>query len=244
MDAVPTILLERVSKRHGGGADSVTALTEVSLLVPAGEFVSVMGPSGAGKSTLLSLIAGLDVPSSGSVTLLGQDLSRLPDDARSDLRLREVGFVFQNFSLFPTLTVDQNVTWPLEFLGFSLQAARDQAARALTDVGLTGAVRRRRPADLSRGEQQRVAIARALVTNPHLLLADEPTGNLDSRTGQAILDLIRALNRERKVTVVLVTHNAFAATYGHRTVELRDGQLVHDVRVPLDDAARVVPIRE
>ena len=243
MENVPAVILERVSKRFGTGSQTVTALTEVSLRIPAGEFLSIMGPSGSGKSTLLSLIAGLDVPTSGRVMLAGHELAELPDSARSDLRLRAVGFVFQNFSLFPTFTVEQNVAWPLEVAGLGWRVARERAAEALVDVGLDLAVRDRRPTQLSRGEQQRVAIARALVTDPQVLLADEPTGNLDSATGQATLDLIHRLNRERAVTVVLVTHNVLAATYGHRTVELRDGRIVYDVRAPRE-AARVVPIRD
>ena len=227
MENRPAIILERVTKRFGTGTQAVSALTEVSLRIPAGEFLSVMGPSGSGKSTLLSLIAGLDVPTSGRVILAGHELAELPDRARSDLRLRAVGFVFQNFSLFPTFTVEQNIAWPLEVAGLGWRAARERAAETLVDVGLDPAVRGRRPTELSRGEQQRVAIARALVTEPEVLLADEPTGNLDSGTGQAIL----------------VTHNALAATYGHRTVELRDGRIVHDVRAPRE-AARVVPIRD
>jgi len=190
----------------------------------------VMGPSGCGKSTLLNLVAGLDTPEQGSVVLAGHDLSQLSDDERSDFRLQHVGFVFQSFNLFPTFTVEENVAWPLEFLGLRWPAARDEAHLALRQVGVDPSARRRRPAELSGGEQQRVAIARALATKPRLLLADEPTGNLDSRTGQAILDLLRRLNAEQGLTVVMVTHSAFAATYGHRTIELRDGAIVREVR--------------
>ena len=238
------VILDRVSKQYGTGLQLVPAVADVTLRVPAGEFVSVMGPSGCGKSTLLNLIAGLDTPASGAVTVCGRELQGLSDDARSDLRLRHIGFIFQSFNLFPTFTVEENVAWPLEFLGVRWRQARQRAAAALEQVGVDLAARDRRPAELSGGEQQRVAIARALVTEPQLLLADEPTGNLDSRTGQSILDLLRRLNRERDLTVVMVTHSTFAATYGHRTVELHDGRIVREVRAEPEHGARVVPLRE
>jgi len=221
----------------------VTAVVAVTLQVPRGEFVSIMGPSGCGKSTLLNLIAGLDTPDEGRVVVGGRDLAHLSDDARSDVRLHQIGFVFQSFNLFPTFSVEENVAWPLEFLGMRWRQARQRAAAALEQVGVPSGALARRPAELSGGEQQRVAIARALVTNPSLLLADEPTGNLDSRTGEAILDLLRALNTERDLTVVMVTHSTFAATYGHRTIELRDGQIVREVRAAPDPSGRVIPLR-
>jgi putative ABC transport system ATP-binding protein len=228
----PAIVLSQVSKRYGDGPAAVSALTDVSLVVARGEFVTMMGPSGCGKSTLLNLIAGLDAPDVGSVTVAGRDLAVISDDERSDLRLRCVGFVFQSFNLFPSFTVEENVAWPLEFQGLRGREARARARDAL----------RRRPAELSGGEQQRVAVARALVTDPLLLLADEPTGNLDSRTGQSLLDLLRALNVNRGLTVVMVTHSTFAATYGSRTIELRDGRIVREVCAPAA-ANRVIPLR-
>src|SRR5206468_1649212 len=180
--------LEHVSKRYGDGPTGVTALADVSLEVSEGEFLSIMGPSGSGKSTLLNLLAGLDTPDSGRVVIGGRNLAQLSDNARSDLRLREIGFVFQSFNLFPTFTVEENIAWPLEFLGLSWREARRRAAGALAQVGLASSVRDRRPAELSGGEQQRVGIARAPVTQPRLLLADAPTGNLASRPGHAVLD--------------------------------------------------------
>ena len=238
------IALERVSKVYGAGDTTVAALRDVNLNVPSGEFLSVMGTSGSGKSTLLNMIAGLDTPTSGRVVVGGEDLAYLSDNARSRLRLRRIGFVFQSFNLFPTFTAEENVGWPLEFLGVSWRVAAERAAGALVQVGIEAAARRRCPAQLSGGEQQRVAIARALVTEPELLLADEPTGNLDSVTGRTILDLLRELNVERRLTVVLVTHNVFAATYGHRTVEIRDGHLHSDFRIPGDSGTgRVIPLR-
>jgi putative ABC transport system ATP-binding protein len=224
------VCLEAVSRRYGEGEHAATALRDVSLAVPVGEFLSVMGPSGSGKSTLLNIIAGLDQPDTGTVRVASRDLQCLTDDERSDLRLRHVGVVFQSFNLFPTFTVEENVLWPLEFLGVRSAEARRRAAATLELVMLPQTLRGRRPAELSGGEQQRVAIARALATDPMLLLADEPTGNLDSRTGRAILDLLAMLNATRELTVVLVTHDVFAATYGHRTIELRDGQIVREAR--------------
>jgi putative ABC transport system ATP-binding protein len=224
------VAIEGVTKRYGAGPTSAHALRDVSLQVPPGEFLSIMGPSGSGKSTLLHLIAGLDTPNGGRVAIGGRDLAYLSDNARSDLRLRQIGFVFQSFNLLPTFTVAENVAWPLEFLGFSCREAQRLAAEALLEVGLDSGLCGRRPAELSGGEQQRVAIARALVTKPGLVLADEPTGNLDSRNGQAILDLLRQLNVDRRVTVIVVTHSERAASYGQRTVELRDGRIVREAR--------------
>jgi ABC-type lipoprotein export system ATPase subunit len=226
----PLVDVRQAIKTYVAGRQRIPAVAGVTLAIERGEFVSIMGPSGCGKSTLLNLFAGLDTPDKGCVVLAGQDLSQLSDDERSDLRLQHVGFVFQSFNLFPTFTVEENVAWPLEFLGLRWQAARDEAHQALRLVGVDATAQRRRPAELSGGEQQRVAIARALATKPRLLLADEPTGNLDSRSGQAILDLLRRLNAEQALTVVMVTHSAFAATYGHRTIELRDGAIVREVR--------------
>jgi putative ABC transport system ATP-binding protein len=202
----------------------------VSLEVATGEFLCVMGPSGSGKSTLLNLVAGLDSPNRGRVMVAGAELDRLDDDARSDLRLRAIGFVFQAFHLFPSFTVEENVAWPLEFQGVRWAYARLRAAEVLEQVGIPRAAHRRRPAELSGGEQQRVAIARALVAEPELLLADEPTGNLDSRTGETILDLLSDLNGERRLTVLMVTHSPQAATYADRTVEMCDGRVARDVR--------------
>jgi putative ABC transport system ATP-binding protein len=230
------VFIDRVHKRYGSGPQAVDALSDVSIRVEPEEFLSIMGPSGCGKSTLLNLIAGIDTPTSGRVWVAGHELVQLSDDARSDLRLRHIGFVFQSFNLFPTFTAEENVTWPLEFLGVHWREARRRADAALAQVGLDDEARRRRPAQLSGGEQQRVAIARALVTEPRLLVADEPTGNLDSRTGQAILDLMQALNRDQRLTIVLVTHSAVAAEYGHRTVELRDGRVLRETG-PKESAA-------
>jgi putative ABC transport system ATP-binding protein len=231
--------LENVSKRYGG-ARGVAALNDVSLVVAKGEFLSVMGPSGSGKSTLLNLIAGLDVASEGKVVVLARDLTTLSDNARSDLRLMHIGIVFQSFNLFPTFTARQNVAWPLGFLGCGWREAQLRAGEQLEQMGVDEAAADRLPAELSGGEQQRVAIARALITQPQLLLADEPTGNLDSTTGQATLDLLLRLNSQQRLTIILVTHNVLAATYGHRTVELRDGRIVREARADMNFHSRRV----
>ncbi len=226
MPTSSALLIDRVHKQYGSAPHAVAALTDVSIRAAPSEFLAIMGPSGCGKSTLLNLIAGIDTPTSGRVWVAGQELAHLSDDARSDLRLRHIGFVFQSFNLFPTFSAEENVTWPLEFLGVHWREARTRADAALAEVGLPAAARRRRPSELSGGEQQRVAIARALVTKPRLLVADEPTGNLDSRTGQSILDLMQLLNREQHLTIVLVTHSPVAAACGHRLVQLQDGRVL------------------
>ncbi len=225
------IRLRGVSKRYGTGEQAAVALNGIDLEVVRGEFVSLMGPSGSGKTTLLNIVAGLDVPDAGSVVLDGVDLSTLADHQLADLRLQKIGFVFQTFNLIPALTVDENVSWPLEFAGHSRAEVRRRVAESLQRAGVV-ARGARYPGELSGGEQQRVAIARAIATGPSILLADEPTGNLDSLTGQKILDLLRALNESAGVTVVMVTHNVLAATYGDRTLEVQDGRIIRDVRTP------------
>jgi putative ABC transport system ATP-binding protein len=243
IDVATAILLDQVTKSYRDGDRVHTVLQAVSLEVAEGEFVSVMGPSGSGKTTLLNVIAGLDTPTAGRVLVGGHELGALPDAARSDLRLRHVGFVFQSFNLFPTFTVEENVRWPLEFLGLRASEAAARFDAVADAVGLAREMARRRPGELSGGEQQRVAIARALATRPTVLLADEPTGNLDSQTGQVILDLLRRLNREQAVTVVMVTHSVYAASFGHRTIELVDGRIVREVRAAVE-RGRVVPLPE
>jgi putative ABC transport system ATP-binding protein len=234
------VILDGVSKRYGPPTNAVVAVNEVSLRIASGEFVSIMGPSGCGKSTLLHLMAGIDTPSAGHVVIAGEDLAQMSDNERSDIRLERISIVFQAFHLFPRFTVEENVSWPLEYRRVGYRQAKEQAHAVLEQVGISAAAFRRRPTELSGGEQQRVAIARALVTQPLLLLADEPTGNLDSRTGETILDLLRTLNVAQQLTVVMVTHNLFAATYGRRTVELRDGAVVRDDSPPSEPHLRVV----
>jgi putative ABC transport system ATP-binding protein len=243
MRAQPAIELDRVAKTYGEGDHAVAALRGVTLRIPEGQFVSVMGQSGSGKSTLLNLVAGLDSPTQGRVVVAGRDLWALDENARSDLRLTHVGIVLQSPNLFPTFTIEENVAWRLEFGGMGWSAARKAAAAALEEVEIERAAHGRLPSELSGGEQQRAAIARALVTGPKVLLADEPTGNLDSGTGEKILGVLRRLNADRSLTIVMVTHSAYAATCGHRTIELRDGAVVGDVSAPRPPAATLVALR-
>jgi len=221
------IELRNVTKVYGSGPGAFGALDGVSVIVERGEFLSVIGPSGSGKSTLLNLMAGLDVPDGGQILLNGQDLARMSDRALSNLRLREIGFVFQSFNLFPALTVWDNVAWPLEFAGVKRARLRAQVEDVLRRVGLADR-HARRPGELSGGEQQRAAIARALVNEPSIILADEPTGSLDSQTGDSILALLSGLNREHGVSIVMVTHRSDAARWSDRTIELRDGRIAGD----------------
>jgi putative ABC transport system ATP-binding protein len=218
------IRLDRVSKTYRQGRESVRALDDVSLEIGAGEFVAVMGPSGSGKSTMLHLMGGLDVPTAGEVVVDGRALAHLRDDEITIFRRRRIGVVFQFFNLLPTLTAEENVALPLLYDGHRLAQVRDRVGAALEAVGVA-ARRRHRPDELSGGEMQRVAIARALVTDPALLLADEPTGNLDSATGAEVLRLVRAANEERGLTVVLVTHDPRAAAHAGRAVTLVDGRI-------------------
>jgi putative ABC transport system ATP-binding protein len=233
----PVVVLDGVGKTYGAGPSAMTALHGVDTVVPAGEFVSIVGPSGCGKSTVLNLIAGLDDPSCGRVLVDGRDLATMSERARSELRLRSIGFIFQSFNLLPRLTVERNVAWRLERLGLRGRVVRRRTAEALEQVGVAASGWTRYPSELSGGEQQRVAAARAIATEPRLLLADEPTGNLDSANGRMILDLLRRLNVERRTSVVMVTHDAFAATCGHRTVEMQDGRIVCDVGALADAGA-------
>jgi putative ABC transport system ATP-binding protein len=235
------IELRGVSKHYGSGPRATRAVADLDLRIVRGEFVSLMGPSGSGKTTVLNLIAGLDRPDTGVALLDGTDLGTLRDHQLADLRLRSIGFVFQAFNLIPALTVEENVSWPLEFSGHSRAEVRRRVADAFERVGVRG-LEPRHPGELSGGEQQRVAIARAIANQPSLLLADEPTGNLDSHTGQTILDLLRELNEAQGVTVVMVTHNVFAATFGDRTLELQDGRVVRDVEAP-EPRPRPRPVR-
>ena len=221
------IRLEEVTKVYRQGARSVTALQDVSVEVSQGEFISVMGPSGSGKSTLLHVIGTLDAPTKGRVSLAGELLSEQSDYERTLFRRRKIGFIFQFFNLLPGLTAEENVALPLMLDGQRLSSHRKRIEELLERVGL-GHRRQHKPDELSGGEMQRVAIARALIMQPLLLLADEPTGNLDSRTGKDILQLIGEVNQREKTTVVLVTHDLFAASLAHRTLNLRDGMLLPD----------------
>ena len=224
--AAPVAWLEAVGKDYPRGATSVHALSGVTLRIAAGELIAVMGASGSGKSTLLAILGCLDRPTSGEYRLGGQRVADLDDPALSRLRNRTIGFVFQSFHLIPELTVLENVETPLLYGDVPAAEWRARAGRCLDRVGLGHRVDHR-PSELSGGEAQRAAIARALVTEPWLLLADEPTGNLDSATGEEIADLITGLSDQGR-TVVLVTHNEGLAARARRVVRLKDGRIVSD----------------
>ena len=217
------------TKSYRQGEAEVKALAGVTIDVAAGEFVAIVGPSGSGKSTLLHLMGGLDAPTSGDVLIDGASIARMSDDEVTIFRRRAIGFVFQFFNLLPTLSAEENVALPLLLDGKRPRDVRDRVAAALEAVGLAHR-RGHRPDEMSGGEMQRAAIARALVIEPKVILADEPTGNLDSATGEQILELIRKANHERGATVVMVTHDAKAATRGSRLVTMRDGVVVGDVQ--------------
>ncbi len=229
MNEMPAVRTENLHKAYVLGTNAVGALRGVDFAVARGEFVAVMGPSGCGKTTLLNLIGGIDVPSRGSVWVDGVEISRLSDDALADLRGERLGYVFQFYNLVPTLTARENVETPMHFRGKPRKERRERAAALLSRVGLADRADHK-PAELSGGEQQRVAIARSLANGPALVLLDEPTGDLDSATGQEILNLLQALNREEKVTIVVATHDGAVAARASRVVRLRDGKVESDER--------------
>ena len=227
--AVPTIQLDRVSRTYlADSPEEVRALREVDLKIVAGEFVSVQGPSGCGKTTLLNLLGLLDAPTSGQLRWDGHSVGDLSDRDRARLRLRGVGFIFQRFYLLPTLTARENVELPMRALGVSRAERTRRAADLLGEVGLSGR-ERAYPHQLSGGEEQRVAVARALANRPGLLLADEPTGELDSANSRAILDLLVRVRDARDATLLLVTHDPEVAGRARRHLTMRDGRVVHDV---------------
>lgn len=221
---MPILELQGVSRRYKNGQIVVEALKNIDLTVEEGEFLSIMGPSGSGKSTLLNLIGCLDRPSTGSLILAGQHVEKLSDGRLAEIRNQFIGFVFQSFHLLPDLDAQANVELPLIYRGMGARERRIRAKAALEAVGL-GERCRHRPSQLSGGEQQRVAIARALVGEPTLILADEPTGALDSKTGSTIMAIFQRLNREKGLTIVQVTHEREIALHGTRVVHLKDGMI-------------------
>jgi putative ABC transport system ATP-binding protein len=224
------IELKNVTKVYQMGEIEVHALRGVSLQIQKGEFLSIMGPSGSGKSTLMNVLGCLDVPTSGSYTLQGQDVSRLSDNQLAHLRNREIGFVFQQFNLLPRTTALRQVELPLMYAGVGLRERHERSRAALEAVGLGDRVHHK-PDELSGGEQQRVAIARALVTEPSIIMADEPTGNLDTKAGNEVLCIFQQLN-EQGISVIFVTHDPEIVTYSQRVIHLRDGLIENDM--PID----------
>jgi putative ABC transport system ATP-binding protein len=225
LEADHLIRLDSVTKVYGSGDAAVVALNEFSLNVAAGELLAVMGPSGSGKSTLMNILGCLDTPTAGRYWFAGEDVSRLNETQLAHVRNRRIGFVFQQFQLLPKLSAWRNVELPLLYR--NAESRRDLALQALDQVGLRNRVDHR-PTQLSGGQQQRVAIARALVTNPDLILADEPTGNLDSASSRDVLAVLRELNQQGR-TIVIITHDPEVAPVAQRTVVMRDGRLVHGV---------------
>ena len=224
----PMILVDNLRKSIRNGSRTVDILKGIGFTVPAGQFVAIMGASGSGKSTLLGLLAGLDTPTSGDVHLNGTAISYLPEDKLAQVRGKTIGFVFQSYQLIPTLTALENVLLPHELNADSKDNGLPRARELLTSVGL-GDRLDHYPVQLSGGEQQRVALARAFILRPPIVLADEPTGNLDGKTGQQVLELLLELNKQEGATLVMVTHDPALAAYADRIVTLRDGLVVSDV---------------
>ena len=226
---MPLIVMENLGKVYRTGTVEVTALESINFMIDSGEFLSIMGPSGSGKSTLMNILGCLDAPTSGHYLLDGEDVSALGRDERADLRNRKIGFVFQGFNLLPRIDALQNVELPLIYGRVKTASRRSYAEEALALVGLSDRASHL-PTQLSGGQQQRVAIARALVNNPEIIMADEPTGNLDSRSSEEILRVFRRLNAQQKITVVLVTHDPEMGELTDRKILLRDGRIDKDVR--------------
>ncbi|MCU4119431.1 ABC transporter ATP-binding protein [Variovorax sp. N23] len=228
-DAVPAISFRRLSKTYGEGSNRFQALSDVDLDIQQGEFVAIMGPSGSGKSTAMNIMGCLDTLTSGSYRFWGTPVETLNQDQCAMLRRSYIGFVFQGFNLLRRTSAQENVELPLVYRGLRPAARAQQARAALAEVGLAG-WEHHTSAELSGGQQQRVAIARAIVTEPRVLLADEPTGNLDSQRGQEIMQLLVRLNESRGITVVMVTHEPDMAAFAHRILRFVDGRLVSDTR--------------
>jgi putative ABC transport system ATP-binding protein len=227
----PLIQLRGVFKRYGQGATELLALKDINLDIMAGEFVAIMGPSGSGKSTAMNILGCLDTPTAGQYLFKGAHVETLSRDQRARLRRRFLGFVFQGFNLLARTSAQENVELPLLYRGDGAAARRSAATKALQDVGLKG-WEHHTPAELSGGQQQRVAIARAIVTQPAVVLADEPTGNLDTQRSHEIMGLLVGLNRDHGITVLMVTHEPDMAAYAHRMVHFIDGRVAKDVANP------------
>lgn len=227
-DTEPVMEFIGVSKIYPLSSENVTALSDISLKVFSGEFIAIMGPSGSGKSTLLNMMGCLDVPSKGDVYIRGRSIKSLSDDQLTTLRRDELGFIFQQFNLIPLLNALENVRYPL-ILKNGMTASRERCQEILSAVGLAPSLWNHRPNQLSGGQQQRVAIARSLVNNPAILLCDEPTGNLDTKTGQAIMALLERLCHDEGKTIIMVTHDPKTAEYAHRVIRIEDGHIMEEI---------------
>ncbi len=223
------ISCRQVSKLYAQGDAEVHALEAVALTIDAGSFVSLFGPSGSGKTTLLNIIGGLDVPTTGEVRIGTLSLGSLSRGERAALRLNKIGFIFQAYNLIPVLSAAENVEFVMQLQGIPAGERRERSVAILNEVGL-GALTKRRPGELSGGQQQRVAVARAIVANPSIILADEPTANLDSKTAGGLLELMRRLNEERKTTFIFSTHDSLVMQFAKRLIGLHDGKIVSDTR--------------
>lgn len=222
-----TVICRNLSKTYQQDAIVVQALFEVDLGVPQGDFVCLFGPSGSGKTTLLNLVGGLDEPTGGEITVAGQRVDLMSQAELATMRLMHLGFVFQAYNLIPVLTALENVEFVMQLQGIDRKKRRARARAILEDVGLEG-LENRRPAQLSGGQQQRVAVARAIVSGPSLVLADEPTANLDSRNGEMLMDLMRKMNEGRGVTFIIATHEQLVMDHARRLIKLHDGRIVSD----------------
>lgn len=224
-----TVICRNVSKVYRQNAVAVQALTDINLEIPKKDFVCLSGPSGSGKTTLLNLIGGLDKPTDGEITVDGQRVDRMEKGALAELRLRRIGFVFQAYNLIPVLTARENVEFVMQLQGMPAAERGAKAREILKEVELDG-LEDRRPGELSGGQQQRVAVARAIVSEPSLVLADEPTANLDSKTAENLMQLLRHMNKEHGVTFIFSTHDKLVMDFSRRLITLRDGRIVNDVQ--------------
>ncbi len=226
MEPLP-VACRNLSKTYQQGKVTIPALVDINLDIPKGDFVCLSGPSGSGKSTLLNLLSGLDIPTTGEIEIDGQRVDKMGKSALADMRLYKIGFVFQAYNLIPVLSAQENVEFVMQLQGVSSQERADKARRVLKEVGLAG-LENRRPGDLSGGQQQRVAVARAIVSEPSLILADEPTANLDSQTADDLMQLLRIMNQEHQVTFLFSTHDQLVMRYSKRLIKLRDGRIDGD----------------